>query len=82
MRRWPWITMVGAAVFAASPFGQDLLHSAFSSGEQLARSLSQFLLEVIAAIVVGLTFIEWLVRTILARRRARLSLPAAGKTES
>jgi hypothetical protein len=82
MRRWPWLTIVVAAVFALSPHGQSVLRDAFYSGEQLSRSISQFLLEVIAAIVAALALIEWVVRTILARRRAKALATVAGNTES
>jgi len=80
MRRWPWITLLAAIVLAALG-GHDLLRSAFFSGEQLARSISQLLLEVIVAVLIGLGLIEWLVRTILARR-AKRAVSAAGKTET
>ena len=82
MRRWPWIAMVAAVLLAASPLGQEVLHGAFVSGEQLARSISQFMLAVGIAIVIGLALIEWLVRMLLARRRAKLIPPTGGKTES
>ena len=76
MRRWPWVTLVAAVLLAVSPLGQDLLHSAFYSGEQLARTLSQFLLEVFIAIVAGLVLVEWLIRYFWARRRANRAILA------
>ena len=89
MRRWPWVTVVAAVLLAVSPLGQDLLHNAFYSGEQLARSLSQFLLEVFIAIVAGLVLVEWLIRYVWARRRANRAMlaqttvsKADSKTES
>jgi hypothetical protein len=52
---------------AVTPPAQDLIHSSFYAGEQPARSLSSFLLEVIVAIWV--VAIEWLARWALVRRR-------------
>ena len=77
MTRWPWITIVAAVLFALSPLRQDLYRGAFLSGEQLARNLSQFLLTIMVAIAAGLVMLEWLVRTVIVRRRARKGLPAA-----
>jgi hypothetical protein len=74
--------MIAAVVLAVSPLGQEVLHGAFVSGEQLSRSIAQFVLQVMIAIVTGLALIEWLVRTILARRRAKRPVTADGKTES
>jgi hypothetical protein len=76
MRRWPWITLIAAILLVISPLGQDVLHGAFYSGEQLGRSLSQFLLEVFIAILAGLALVEWLVRFLWARRRAKRLIPA------
>jgi hypothetical protein len=82
MQRWPWITMIAAAVFALSPLGQDVVHGTFFSGEQLTRSLSQLLLELMAAIVAALALIEWVVRTMVARRQAKRIATAVSNTES
>jgi hypothetical protein len=74
---WPWISLTLGPVFVISPFGQSLIHSAFYSGEQLARSLSEFLLMMIGLIWVGLVLLEWLVRVFLRRRVNRLSATPA-----
>ena len=71
--RWPWITLAVGPVFAISPFGRSLIHDTFYSGEALARSLSGFLLMVIAGIWAGLVLLEWLVRVFMLNRRAKRS---------
>ena len=69
--RWPWISLLLSAALVLNPVGLDLLHSAFFAGEQLARNIAQpIVLTAVAtmAVVVGL---EWLVRSLIARSRAR-----------
>ncbi|MGY4479350.1 hypothetical protein [Bradyrhizobium sp. USDA 3364] len=69
--RWPWISLLLSAVLVLNPVGLDLLHSAFFAGEQLARNIAQpIVLTALAtmAVVIGL---EWLVRSLIARRRDR-----------
>jgi len=74
---WPWISLALGPVFVISPFGQSLIHSAFYSGEQLARDLSEFLLWCIGGIWAGLVVLEWLLRVVLRRRAKRLSATPA-----
>ena len=71
MRHVPWITLVATVMFFASWFGQDLLRQAFVSGEQLANSIAQFMLMVVAGIVLALAVLEWGVKFLLRRRRAK-----------
>ena len=78
---WPWIALAAGPVFVISPFGQSLIHSAFYSGEQLARSLSQFLLLMIGLIWTGLVLLEWLLRVYMLRRRRKQSSTTPAQTE-
>lgn len=58
-------------VVIISPLGREISHDAFFSGEALSRNIAQFMLYIglgIAALIVAL---EWLVRLIISRRRAR-----------
>jgi ribose/xylose/arabinose/galactoside ABC-type transport system permease subunit len=71
MRRVPWITLAIAVIVFVSPPTLKLIRSAFFSGEQLARTLSQFILEVALATAVAFIFIEWGVRFYLSRRNSR-----------
>jgi hypothetical protein len=67
----PWITLAATAVLFISPFGRDVIDSSFYSGEQLARTIGQFLLMCISGGALALAAIEWGVRFWLRRRRAR-----------
>ena len=71
MQRWPWITMILAAVAMLSPPGLDLIQTSFYSGELLARSLNQLLLYIAIGILVAMAALEWLVRFLWARRAAK-----------
>jgi hypothetical protein len=71
MTRWPWMTMVLAVLVVISPLGRDIIHDAFFSGEALSRSISQFVLYIGLAFLVLIAGLEWLVRLIISRRRAR-----------
>lgn len=71
MRHVPWFTLAATAIFFMTPLGQSLLQSAFYSGEQLANSIAQFMLMVVAGIVVALAALEWGIKYYIRRRRAR-----------
>ncbi len=63
--------MVLAVLVVISPLGRDVIHDAFFSGEALSRNISQFVLTIGLAILVLIAALEWLVRLIISRRRAR-----------
>ncbi|MDD1536759.1 hypothetical protein C7U89_09625 [Bradyrhizobium sp. WBOS4] len=69
--RWPWISLLLGAVVALNPVGLDFLRSAFFSGEQLSRNIAQPIVFSALAILVLIGIIEWLVRLIVFKRRAR-----------
>ena len=69
--RWPWISLLLGAVVALNPIGLDFLHSAFLSGEQLSRNIARPIVLSGLAILVLVGMIEWLVRIVVFRRRAR-----------
>jgi hypothetical protein len=69
--RWPWISLLLGAVVALNPIGLDFLRSAFFSGEQLSRNIAQPIVLSALAILVLIGIIEWLVRLIVFKRRAR-----------
>ncbi len=62
MKRWPWITMLLAAVAALNPLGLDIIHAAFFSGEQLSRNIWQPIVYGVALILLVLIALEWWVR--------------------
>jgi membrane protein DedA with SNARE-associated domain len=70
MKKWPWITMLAAALLAASPFGRDLFYLAFVSGEQLSRNIAQPFLLMGIAILLALGAVEWWITRLLRKRRA------------
>ncbi len=86
MSRWPWLTMLFAAFLVVTPPAREVFYAAFISSERWLQDLMRlmYIAGVAVAILVGV--IEWGVRTIMIRRRARASaLPAAAgehKTES
>lgn len=69
--RWPWISLLLGAVVALNPIGLDFLHSAFFAGEQLARNIAQPIVLTALAVMVLVVVLEWLVRSLLVKRRAR-----------
>ncbi|QOZ09439.1 hypothetical protein [Bradyrhizobium sp. CCBAU 51765] len=69
--RWPWISLLLGAVVALNPIGLDFLRSAFFAGEQLARNIAQPIVLTALAVMVVVVALEWLVRSLLVKRRAR-----------
>lgn len=69
--RWPWISLLLGAVVALNPIGLDFLQSAFFAGEQLARNIAQPIVLTALAVMVLVVVLEWLVRSLLVKRRAR-----------
>jgi len=69
MRHVPWITILAAAFALASPLGQDVVYSAFLSGEQLSRNIWQPLFFFALAVVLLLGALEWWIRRAIRKRR-------------
>ena len=69
--RWPWISLLLSAVLVLNPVGLDLVQSAFFAGEQLARNIAQPIVPTALAIMAVVIGFEWLVRSLIARSRAR-----------
>ncbi|MBI5263202.1 MAG: hypothetical protein HY852_15435 [Bradyrhizobium sp.] len=69
--RWPWISILLGAILVLNPIGLDLLHSAFFAGEQLARNIAQPIVLAALAILILIGVVEWLVRMLIFRGRAR-----------
>jgi hypothetical protein len=69
--RWPWVTASIAAVLALNPLGLDFISSAFFSSEALARNIAGPIVLTAMAILVTLILLEWAVRTLVLKRRAR-----------
>ena len=71
MTRWPWISLLLAVLVVISPVGREIIHDAFYSGEALSRSISQFVIYVGLGGLAAIAVLEWLIRLIISRRRAR-----------
>lgn len=70
---WPWITMLLAAAAALNPVGYDIVYNAWHSGEQLARSLGQFLVYTALGIAAAVGLLEFGIRKFLISRQSRLA---------
>lgn len=70
---WPWITLLLAAAEALNPVGYDIIYKAWHSGEQLARSIGQFLVYVALGIVAVVGLLEFGIRKFLISRQSRLA---------
>jgi hypothetical protein len=69
MARWPWITMVLAAVVVLNPLGRDIIYLAFLSGEQLSRNIWQPFAYCGGLVLILLMALEWWIRRRRAARR-------------
>ncbi len=63
--------MLVSILILVSPIGTEVLHDAFLSGEALSRSIAQPIAFIGFAILISGCALEWLVRSIVSRRRAR-----------
>ena len=68
---WPWISLLIAAAAALNPVGYDIIFNAYNSGEQLARSLGQFLVYCALGLFAALGLIEFGIRKYLISRQRR-----------
>jgi uncharacterized membrane protein len=63
--------MLLVAILVLNPLGLDVLKAAFFSNEQLSRSIWQPIALIAIAILSALLLVEWLLRTLVLKRRAR-----------
>ena len=63
--------MLLAIAAIVSPPGREIIHDALFSGEALSRSIAQFLVYIGLGVLAFIGGLEWLVRVIISRRRAR-----------
>ena len=80
MRRWPWVTIALTLVLALNPLGLDMIRSAFWASEQLARNIWQPLVLACGGVLAALALVEYLVRELLARRRASRATAASERS--
>ena len=65
------------ALAAAHPLTHDVFHAAFISNERWMQDFWRFVAWSALVVAVLLGFIEWGIRTIMVRRRARLLVVGA-----
>lgn len=69
MIRLPWTSLVLVVLICVSPLGQEV-YRGLSSGEQMARSMSQIVVMIYGPILLLIVLAEWGIRMwINARRR-------------
>ena len=69
--RWPWITALLVAAIVLNPIGLDIFYSAFLSGEALSRNIWGSIAWTGIGILATIVLLEWIVRTLILKRRAR-----------
>ena len=68
--------MLLVAILVLNPLGLDVLNAAFFSNEQLSRSIWQPIALIVIAMLLVLVLLEWFLRTLVLKRRARRTTTA------
>ena len=68
--------MLLLAILVLNPLGLDVLNAAFFSNEQLSRSIWQPIVLIVIAMLFALVLLEWFLRTLVLKRRARRTTTA------
>ncbi len=68
--------MLLVAILVLNPLGLDVLNAAFFSNEQLSRSIWRPIAWIAIAILLALLLLEWFLRTLVLKRRARRTTTA------
>jgi hypothetical protein len=61
--RWPWFTMVLAAIALFNPIGLGFVDAAFLSTDQLSRNIARPIVLVAAAVLLAAGVLEWWLRS-------------------
>ncbi len=69
--RWPWISLLLAAILALNPLGIDVTRAAFLSGESLSRGIWGPIVLAGAVVMILSAVLEWGIRAFILNRRAR-----------
>jgi hypothetical protein len=69
--RWPWISVLLAAIISFNPLGLDVIYAAFLSGEALSRNIWGSIALTGIAIMALVVVLEWRIRVLLIIRRQR-----------
>jgi hypothetical protein len=62
MKRWPWISIMLAALVILNPVGLDIIEAAFFSDEQLSNNIWQPIAIVAILLLLSLIALEWSIR--------------------
>jgi hypothetical protein len=65
------VTALLAAAVVLNPIGLDIFYSAFLSSEQLSRNIWGSIAWIGMAILAMTVLLEWIVRTLILKRRMR-----------
>jgi hypothetical protein len=68
--------MLLVAILVLNPLGLDVLNAAFFSNERLSRNIWQPTALTVIAILLALLLLEWFLRTLVLKRRARRTTTA------
>jgi len=68
--------MLLVAILVLNPLGFDVVTAAFFSNEQLSRNIWQPIALIVIAILFALLLLEWFLRTLVLKRRARRTTTA------
>jgi hypothetical protein len=68
--------MLLAAALVLNPLGLDVVNTAFLSNEQLSRSIWQPIALIAIGILLALSILEWFLRALVLKRRARRTTTA------
>jgi hypothetical protein len=68
--------MLLAAALVLNPLGLEVLNTAFLSNEQLSRSIWQPIALIAIGILLALSILEWFLRALVLKRRARRTTTA------
>lgn len=62
MKRWPWISIVLAAIVILNPVGLDIIEAAFFSNEKLSNNIWQPIAIVAILLLLSSIALEWFIR--------------------
>jgi hypothetical protein len=65
------MSLLLAAFVIITPPGREIIHDALFASEAISRGIARFLVYIGLGILVLIGGLEWLVRVIISRRRAR-----------
>jgi hypothetical protein len=65
------VSLLLAAFVIITPPGREIIHDALFTSESISRGIAQFLVYIALGILAVIGGLEWLVRLIISRRRAR-----------